>query len=442
MKTRSAHPATSHLSRHRPSLSAPRLIHGTLARLAVNALPAGIAAPLLLLSIDAPPLRAQQLPAEIQVDRYMVQAERQIRNEEFAAAFRTLNRVLELYEAHDIVIPPSFWIQRAEVAMGAGQPVAALEASARYLELEGRDGEQYNEALDLLDRAFAQACTPEAMTETLEALDTCLAHGADPNEPDTSGRTPLHWAGQRDDPVIATALVEAGADSAAALAVVGTEVERILDAPICTGDYSPDSCWMEIADRPGCYLWNPSPQDDETVTWNGECSDGLAQGLGRTTWYENHEFNQVWESRRVEGKANGWAFGRGLDDEGRSWLEEACYMNDERQHGGSVGYERTIRSGYNWTWDRSFSAGERVVINMKSDEFDSYLEVLGVDGTVLVSNDDGGSGTDARLVFRAPAVSDYKIRARGYDNDDSGAFVLWVGDRDPGMTPGDPCGLR
>ena len=388
MKTHSAHPATSHLSRHRPSPSAPRLIHGTLARLAVNALCAAIAAPLLILSIDAPPLRAQQLPAEIQVDRYMVQAERQIRNEEFAAAFRTLNRVLELYEDHDIAIPPSFWIQRAEVALGAGQPVAALEASARYLELEGRDGEQYNEALDLLDRAFAQACTPEAMTETLEALDTCLAHGADPNEPDASGRTPLHWAGQRDDPVIATALVEAGADSAAALAAVATtEVERMPDGPICTGDYSPDSCLIEIADRPGCYLWRSSPQDDVTVTvtWNGECSNGLAQGIGRTTWYENHEVKTVWESRRVDGKGNGWALGRGLNDQGRSWLEELCLVNDERQDGGSDGYERTIRSGYNRTWDYSFSAGERAVINMKSDEFDSYLEVLGADGTVLAS---------------------------------------------------------
>ena len=443
MKTYAARSATSRLARHRAAPAAPRLIHGTLVRLAVNALRAGIAAPVLLLSIYGPPLQAQELPPEIQVDRYMVQVERQIRNEELAAAFRTLDRVLELYEAHDIVIPPSFWTKRAEVALGSGQYVAALQASARYLELEGRDGEQYNEALELLDRAFAQACTPEAMTETLEALDTCLAQGADPNEPDASGRTPLQWAGQRDDPEIATALREAGADSAAALALVGTEIERIPDGPICTGDYSPDSCWMEIADRPGCYLWNPFPQDDETVTWNGECSNGLAQGVGRTTWYENHELNQVWDGRRVEGKGNGWALGRGLDDEGRTWLEEACWVNDERRDGGTAGYERTIRSGYNWTWDYFFSAGERVVINMKSAEFDSFLEVLRADGTVLASNDDGGSGTDARLVFQAPAVGDYKIRARGYDDDDSGSFVLWVGDRDPATTqPGEPCGPR
>ena len=32
------------------------------------------------------------------------------------------------------------------------------------------------------------------------------------------------------------------------------------------------------ADRPGCYLWNPNPRENVTVTWSGGCSNGLAQG--------------------------------------------------------------------------------------------------------------------------------------------------------------------
>ena len=213
------------------------------------------------------------------------------------------------------------------------------------------------------------------------------------------------------------------------------------EGPICTGDYSPDSCWMEIAGRPGCYLWNPFPQDEETVTWNGECSDGLAQGIGRTTWYEHHEVTQMWEGRRAEGKGEGWAVGRGFGDD--AFLTEACYVNDERRDGGVDGYERAIRWGYSWTWDFSFAAAERVVINMKSDDLDSYLEVLRADGTVVASNDDGGSGANARLVFEAPMAGEYEIRARGYDDDDSGTFELWVGDRDPDTTaPGEPCALR
>jgi len=404
----------------------------TLLRIAIAILP---------MFVRAPHLPAQELPPGIQVDRYMVQVDRQVRNEEFAAALRTLDRVLELYETHDIVIPASFWMKRAEVAVGAGRYFEAMESSARYLEVEGREGEQYDEALELLDRAFAQACTPESMTETLESLEACLAHGADPNEPDASGQMPLHWAQQRENPAITAALVQAGADSTAAVAVVTAEVGRMPDGPICTGDSSPDSCWMEIAGRPGCYLWNPVPQDDETVTWTGECSNGLAQGIGRTTWYEDHEVSSMWESRRVDGKGNGWAVGRGRDDDGGSWLREACFVNDEWRNSGPNGYERVLAPGHQWTLDFSFAAGERVVFNMKSDDFDAYLEVRRADGTVVASDDDGGSGTNARVVFRAPAAGDYKVRARGYDDDASGPFVLWVGDRDPGtINPGEACG--
>ena len=63
-------------------------------------------------------------------------------------------------------------------------------------EVTGRGGEQYDEALELLDRAFAEACIPQAMTETLKSLETCLAHGADPNGTDENGRTTLDWAGE------------------------------------------------------------------------------------------------------------------------------------------------------------------------------------------------------------------------------------------------------
>ena len=70
-----------------------------------------------------------------------------------------------------------------------------------------------------------------AMTETLEALGTCIAHGADPSEPDASGRTPCTGPGDRDDPAMATVLLEAGADSAAAGAVVRVEVGRMPDGP-------------------------------------------------------------------------------------------------------------------------------------------------------------------------------------------------------------------
>ena len=162
----------------------------------------------------ARPAAAQELPPEIQVDRFMVQADREIRNEQYVAALRTLDRILALQEAHELELPESFWMKRAEVALGAEDFAEAMASSSRYLEIAGRSGELYTAALELLDQAFEQGCAPERMTETLESLRACLALGADPNAAGPDGRTTLDWAAERDDPAIAAALVEAGADSA------------------------------------------------------------------------------------------------------------------------------------------------------------------------------------------------------------------------------------
>lgn len=55
-------------------------------------------------------------------------------------------------------------------------------------------------------------------------------------------------------------------------------------AEACEGKEPGASCWMEIADRLGCYTWNPHLAAGETVTWSGECSGGLAQGTGSRQW--------------------------------------------------------------------------------------------------------------------------------------------------------------
>ncbi len=164
------------------------------------------------------PATAQELPPEVRVDRYMVQVDRQVGNNQYAAALRTLDLVLELQETSGLELPESFWMKRAEVAMGAGDPAEAITSVSRHLETAGRDADHYVEALELLDQAVEQACSPERMTESLGSVQTCLALGADPNGADEDGRTTLDWAGERGDPAIRTALLEAGADSAVAAA--------------------------------------------------------------------------------------------------------------------------------------------------------------------------------------------------------------------------------
>ena len=198
-------PTTTCLMRGKPTRPAT-----TLWRIAVAALP-------LLFGTPAP-AAAQELPPEIQVDRLMVQADRQIATGQYRAALRTLDRILELQEEHDLELPEPFWMKRAEVASGAEDYLEAMASATRYLELAGREGEHYAAALELLDEAIARGCTPERMTETLESVQACLSAGADPNGASEDGRTTLDWAAEREDPGIMAALIAAGADPAVAAA--------------------------------------------------------------------------------------------------------------------------------------------------------------------------------------------------------------------------------
>ena len=96
---------------------------------------------------------------------------------------------------------------------------------------------------------------------------------------------------------------------------------------------------MELVDRPGCYLWNPAPQDNETVTWSGGCSNGLAQGDGRVTWYENDELSQIVEGRLQDGRRHGtWT----EYDESGNELGTIRYENGRRV--GGFGRAARLRS--------------------------------------------------------------------------------------------------
>ena len=109
----------------------------------------------------------------------------------------------------------------------------------------------------------------------------------------------------------------------------GSEPE--LDLPegrICAEVYSPESCWMELADRPGCYLWNPAPEENVTVTWTDECSNGLAQGSGQIDWYQDGELMETNQTRLQDGQVDGPIVVRRLG--GRAYVSEGSFLNGER----------------------------------------------------------------------------------------------------------------
>ena len=72
----------------------------------------------------------------------------------------------------------------------------------------------------------------------------------------------------------------------------------------CDGKPAGAACWMQVYQRPGCYVWNGGFALDATVTWTGECGDGVAQGAGTLTWARGG--NQRTDTGRlVDGKKHG-----------------------------------------------------------------------------------------------------------------------------------------
>jgi hypothetical protein len=80
--------------------------------------------------------------------------------------------------------------------------------------------------------------------------------------------------------------------------------------------------------------------------------------------------------------------------------------------------------------------GERVLVRMRSEDFDTYLRwgFEAEDGVwdEVGSNDDGGDGTDSRLVVTLPSDGEYELRASAFGEEEGGAYELELS---PAMAP-------
>jgi predicted nucleic acid-binding Zn finger protein len=71
--------------------------------------------------------------------------------------------------------------------------------------------------------------------------------------------------------------------------------------------------------------------------------------------------------------------------------------------------------------------GEQVTITMRSSEFDTYLYIGRMTGdrwNLLTSDDDGGDGTNSRIVVVLPEDGQYLIRANALSADSRGRYTL------------------
>jgi hypothetical protein len=81
-------------------------------------------------------------------------------------------------------------------------------------------------------------------------------------------------------------------------------------------------------------------------------------------------------------------------------------------------------------WSYRGRAGERLVVTLRSDDFDAYLAVGRLSGgdceDDCETDDDGAGGTDARVVLTLREDGVYGIRANSLDEGETGAYTLTV----------------
>lgn len=76
--------------------------------------------------------------------------------------------------------------------------------------------------------------------------------------------------------------------------------------------------------------------------------------------------------------------------------------------------EYTLEAGEGWT----------ITGDLTSEAFDTYLWLIGPDGSSLVQDDDGGENTNSRFSYTTTASGTYTLRANSYDGAGRGAYTL------------------
>ena len=80
-------------------------------------------------------------------------------------------------------------------------------------------------------------------------------------------------------------------------------------------------------------------------------------------------------------------------------------------------------------WTFTATAGQRLIITLSSKDFDSYAIVARATGETveyLAQDDDSGGGTNAQIVFVAPAAGQYMILANSRDRNGLGSYNLSI----------------
>jgi len=99
------------------------------------------------------------------------------------------------------------------------------------------------------------------------------------------------------------------------------------------------------------------------------------------------------------------------------------YMQGRLEQG-----DQTMNDGtYADVWTFQGTGGQTVTIDVRSDEFDTYAQLLNASGDRLAEDDDSGGSTNSRITFTLPASGQYQIVVNNFgDTRRSGVYSIWL----------------
>ena len=246
-----------------------------------------------------------QLPPKVIADKYLMQAEQLLEKQDYEAALNLVEKIIALQKEHNLTLPDNLYFKDA---------VAQL--------LEKKD---YITALNIMDRFIAlqkeHSLTLPDEFHFQHAQATFFKYERVP-VPADSIRVALELVSKY---LSAETEGEFYKEALALLLEIEEKLEELEFSPdrTCAGKEYGSSCWLALNNHPECYVWKSFLKLDETMTWTGACSSGLAEGEGTLTG------NYAW------GKAFTIIF------------EATGHLQNGRKHGQWIYREQQAKEGNN-----------------------------------------------------------------------------------------------
>jgi hypothetical protein len=69
-------------------------------------------------------------------------------------------------------------------------------------------------------------------------------------------------------------------------------------------------------------------------------------------------------------------------------------------------------------------AGEAIIIELSSSEFDAYLVLMDPKFKGIAKNDDGGKGSNAKITITLPTTGTYTVIVKAFEKGQQGSYTL------------------